>query len=182
MNILLPYSEIKKFLETDATAEEFQRYLSLCGPSIERIEKKGTDAVFDNEVTTNRIDYASVVGIIQEASAILPNFGKKAVIKQNLLQDFHFDQLTFTKKPMLKVSRNSDLNPRFTACVLDNVLVHPSSQEMQDFLQKCGIRSINNVVDISNYLMLLFGQPVHIFDYDRIKAGVMRLRESQDWP
>ncbi len=180
MNILLPFSLIKEFLDTDASAVEFQEFLSLSGPTIEKvIETEDKDYVLDIEVTSNRIDTASVCGIVQEASAILPNFGRSARVKENILTAYKFQDLVFPSKKMLKVELEKKLCPRFTAVVLDEVIVEQSPAYLRNILQKVGIRSLNNVVDISNFLMILFGQPVHIFDYDKVKGGVMKLREAR---
>ena len=78
MNIFIPFSWLEDYLDTDATPSEIAKYLSLCGPSVDRTEKKGNDFVFDVEITTNRVDAMSILGIAREASAILPRFGKKA--------------------------------------------------------------------------------------------------------
>lgn len=176
----MPYSLIKEFLDVDASPYEFQHYLSLSGPTIERvIETEDKDFVFDIEVTSNRVDAASVCGIVQEASAILPNFGKSARIKENILTKYKFKNETFPEKKMLQVELDTKLCPRFTAVVMDNVVVGKSAKFLTSVLQKIGIRSINNVVDISNFLMILFGQPVHIFDYDKVRGGFMKLRASR---
>jgi phenylalanyl-tRNA synthetase beta subunit len=91
MNIKITYNWLLEYLDTDATPQEIGKYLSLCGPSVERIDKIDDDYVFDIEVTTNRIDMASVFGIAQEAQAILPQFGKKAVLKYNPLEKYKQD-------------------------------------------------------------------------------------------
>ncbi|MFN4213051.1 MAG: hypothetical protein ACK4FL_03785, partial [Microgenomates group bacterium] len=85
MNIKLTYNWLLDFLETKATTFDLQKYLSLSGPSIERVEKIGDDYVFDIEIISNRIDTASVVGIAQEAQAILPMYGIAAKLKFNPL-------------------------------------------------------------------------------------------------
>ena len=72
MNILVPYTWLKDHLKTTISPEEIQRLLSLSGPSVERIEKVHGDSVFEIEVTTNRMDSASIRGIAREASVILP--------------------------------------------------------------------------------------------------------------
>ena len=81
MNIKITYNWLLDYLDTDATPYEMQKYLSLCGPSIEKVYKTDNDYIFDIEITTNRIDTASVIGVAQEAQAILPMFGKKAKLK-----------------------------------------------------------------------------------------------------
>ncbi len=181
MNIKIPYNWLLEYLDTNATPTEIQKYLSLCGPSVERIEKIGNDYVYDIEITSNRVDMASVFGIAQEAQAILPQFGKTSVLKLNPLKNYSFKRLTeYSDRHMqLNVKINSkDLCSRFTAIILSNIQISPSPEFISKRLQLCGVKSINNVVDISNYLMLSLGQPVHVFDYDSIGKATMIVRES----
>ncbi|MCA9372258.1 phenylalanine--tRNA ligase subunit beta [Candidatus Woesebacteria bacterium] len=181
MNILVSYNWLCDYLDTDANATELQKYLSLCGPSVETIEKRGDDTVLDIEITSNRIDTASMFGIAQEAQAILPQFGKKAHLKQNPLKTYTFDSIELSNDSEYNLSIETDekLNPRFTAIVIKDVDIKDSPEYIKKRLNACGIKAINTVVDISNYLMLALGQPVHMFDYDKIGGGVMKLREAQ---
>lgn len=182
MNIKITYNWLLDYLDTDATPDEMQKYLSLSGPSIERVEKIEDDYVFDIEITSNRIDTASVIGIAQEARAILPMFGKKAKFKINPLTEYRFSRIKsgFTPKKELKIKIvDPELCPRFTAIVIENITIAPSPNFIRERLITCGIKSINNVIDISNFLMLSLGQPVHVFDYDQIKNQTMIMRESK---
>ncbi|MCL4375015.1 phenylalanine--tRNA ligase subunit beta [Patescibacteria group bacterium] len=177
MNIKITYGWLRDYLETDASVYEIQKYLSLCGPSVERVEKLGDDYVMDIEITSNRIDSASVLGIAQECQAILPMFGKTARLKLNPLTHYRLGQTT-TKNKSLTVQAPAELCSRFCAVVIDRVSIKPSPTLIQRRLTSCGIKAINNVVDISNYLMLALGQPVHTFDYDKIGGTTMQLRLS----
>ncbi len=78
MDIKIPDSTLRKFLETNATAEKIAEILTLCGPSVERLHKIKGNHVYDIEIITNRVDAASAFGIAREATAILPFFGIKA--------------------------------------------------------------------------------------------------------
>ena len=93
MNIKITYNWLLDYIDTDATPDQIREYLSLCGPSIESVQKIGNDYVFDIEIISNRIDYASVFGIAQESIAILPMFGKKAKFKNNPLKEFTFNKI-----------------------------------------------------------------------------------------
>ena len=183
MNIKITYNWLLEYLDTDATPDQIREYLSLCGPSIESVEKVGNDYVFDIEITSNRIDTASIIGIAQEAQAILPMFGKKAKLKFDPLKEYKFENIAGSGHrvvPSLKINIvDPKLCPRFTAIIIENVAIAPSPNFIKNRLIACGIKSINNVVDISNYLMLTFGQPVHTFDYDQIKGQTMIMRESK---
>ncbi|MGB9883383.1 MAG: phenylalanine--tRNA ligase subunit beta [Microgenomates group bacterium] len=182
MNIKITYNWLLDYLETDADPYEIQKYLSLSGPSIERVEKFEDDYIFDIEIISNRIDTASVVGIAQEAVAILPVFGKKARLKFDPLKHYPFEKIKnkeINKYQLTPKILQNNLCSRFSAIVLENVVLGPSPKFIQKRLQAAGIKVINNVVDISNYLMLTFGQPVHTFDYDLIRGNLMIMREAK---
>lgn len=180
MNIKITYDWLLDYLDTDATPSEIQQYLSLCGPSVEKVEKKDDKYVFDIEITSNRIDAASVIGIAQECKTILPQFGKKARLTYHpsLKENNNYHLSDKQKEYTLNITNDQKLCSRFTAIVLKNVLINPSPDFIQQRLNVIGIKTINTVVDISNYLMVTHGQPVHIFDYDRIKNHTMIVRES----
>ena len=182
MNIKITDSWLREYVETDATPSDLQSYLSLCGPSIEKVTRVQSDFVYDIEVTTNRVDMASVLGIAQEAVAILPRFGKKAKLIQNpLSQTFQVIE-SLPKGNMLPVTfviAQDGLTKRFTGIVMDHIRVEPSPKFIQERLTACDIRPINNVVDISNYVMLALGQPNHTFDYDTIGKSTLTLRTSR---
>lgn len=176
MDILIPDNWLREFLKTKATVKEIAKYLSLCGPSVEKITKTENGDVYSIEVTTNRIDAASVYGIAREASAILPRFNKKAKLSSigtNKIYKF------VDKVKYLNADVDSKLCPRFTAVLVENVKLSQSPSRVKERLISSGTRPINNIVDISNYIMLETGQPVHTFDYDKIKNHLMILRESK---
>ena len=167
MNISIPHSWLKEFLTTDAPPQKIAECLSLCGPSVEQLEKTKDDYVYHLEVTTNRVDMMSVLGIAREAAAILPRFGFSARLKNDLYQP---TRTLLVGKPFpLKVIVDQKLCPRFSAVIINNVKIRPSPEKIKNRLELSGIRSLNNVVDISNYLMRAYGQPVHTFDFDKIK-------------
>jgi phenylalanyl-tRNA synthetase beta chain len=181
MNIKITYNWLLDYLETDANVYELQQYLSLCGPSIEKVEKIGDDYVLDIEITSNRIDCASVIGIAQEAAAILPRFQKKAQLKNNPLIQLKFPPQikNHTNNLSLNLIVPTQLCSRFTAIVLNAVDIQPAPDFIRRRLKLCNIKSINNIVDISNYLMLTLGQPNHMFDYEKISQATMIMRQSQ---
>lgn len=181
MNIKVIYSWLKEYIETNVSAEKLAEYLSLCGPSVERIEKIKGEEIFDIEITSNRIDSASVLGIAQEVNAILPGFGEKVKMKDKF-KDFKYSEFkekinkTFSKEPEIKVFYPAV--SRYIAVILDNVQISNSPDFIKKRLELCGVKSINNVVDISNYVMLELGQPNHIFDWDRL-YGKLVLKKAK---
>lgn len=179
MDLLIPDSWLRKHLETKATHIEIAKYLSLCGPSIERTKKTDDgDFIYNVEVTTNRVDSASVLGIAREASAILPRFGIFAKLKN--INFGKNNQYKFAKKvKYLDVVADPKLCTRFTAVLIKNVTIKESPKEIKSLLEKVNVRPINNIVDVSNYIMHELGQPVHTFDFDKIVNAKMILRESK---
>ncbi len=176
MDLLIPDNWLREFLKTSATNKEVAKYLSLCGPSVEKTTKTENGDIYSIEVTTNRMDTASVYGIAREASAILPRFNKKAKLTSlTAKSNYKF----VSKVKYLNTDIDSKLCPRFTAVLIKDVKLAESPKIVKERLIASGIRPINNVIDISNYIMLEMGQPVHTFDYDKIKDHLMILRESK---
>ena len=172
MNILISDNWLRDYLKTSATPSNIAKALSLSGPSVEKVSRVGKDSVYSIEITTNRIDTVGVYGIAREASAILP--------KAKLLPLRFASRQPFVKAAdYLKASVDPSLCQRFTAALVRNVKIAPSPEWMQERLSAVGVRPINSVVDISNYIMIELGQPVHTFDYDKITGHKMTLRASR---
>lgn len=176
MNILIPDSWLREYLETNATPDEIKDCLSLCGPSVESVERSSDDFIYNIEITSNRIDCVSVYGIAREAAAILPRFGFMAKLKE--INFFKPTLPDFTLP--LEILDPNKLCDRLIGIVMDGVSIGNSKPFIMDRLEKSGIRSLNNVIDITNYLMLELGHPCHVFDYDRIKTGKLILRRAKD--
>jgi len=176
MNILILDSWLKEHLKTKANVKQIGEYLSLCSQSVEKIDKVGNDWLYNIEITTNRPDCLSVYGLARELAVILPRFNLPAKLLP-LETKYELSKGNEELPLEVKITKPS-LCPRFTALIFDKVVIKPSPKIVQERLEKSGIRAINNVVDISNYLMLELGQPMHTFDYDKIKDHKMILRES----
>ncbi len=142
-------------------------------PFAEYLGLAGSDVIYDLEVTPNRPDLNSVIGIAREIAAVTGN-------------PLKVPELTVASGPVAAVGATAgtgvdsfvavrvdepDLCPRYTARVVTGVKVGPSPDWLRTALEKVGIRSINNVVDVSNYVMLEIGQPLHTFDYHLIGKG-----------
>lgn len=177
MNILIPYSWLKEYLKVDLAPSEFASLISRHGPSIERWHHTDDgDAVFDVEVTTNRIDAYSVYGLAREAYAILTCNHLEATLQSPQAKPVVNN--SGVNNP-LYIDIDETLCPRFTAVVLDGLTIGKSPKFMVDHLKKVGERSLNNVVDVTNYVMWELGQPMHVFDYDKIGGHKMTLRPSR---
>lgn len=175
MNIKITHSWLLEYLETDATPLEIQKYLSLCGPSVERIEEIDGEIVYDIEITSNRIDTASVVGIAREAAAILPQFGKKAKLIHK--------KLTVPEKataPLpLVITDEKGVCRRILGIVMKVSGVTKSPSYISKRLITTDTRSLNNLVDVTNYVMTEIGHPAHVFDYDRISTHNLIIRHAK---
>jgi phenylalanyl-tRNA synthetase beta chain len=178
MNILIPDKWLREYLKTDATPSDLKRCLSLCGPSIERINNTGDEIVYDIEVTTNRVDMMSVMGIAREAAVILPEFGIKAELKAP--EVFDFKALAGTKSPKLdiRIENNPKLCQRILAVKLTGVDAAKTPREIAEKLELVGQRSINTLIDITNFVMWEIGHPIHAFDYDKLAQKRIVVREA----
>ncbi len=134
-------------------------------PFAEYLGRAGSDVVYDLETTPNRPDWNSVIGIARELSALTGNPLK--------LPDVSLPQASSDKTGDLVSVRieDTELNPRYTARVIKGVKIGPSPDWLRSMLEKVGLRSISNVVDVTNYVMLESGQPLHAFDYHLIAKG-----------
>jgi len=134
-------------------------------PFGEYLGRSGSDVIYDLEVTPNRPDLNSVIGIAREIAAVTGNELKIPTIQF----------LNTESEPIhgLLDVRNDEpeLCPRYTARIVRKVKVGPSPDWLKSILEKVGLRSINNVVDITNYVMLESGQPLHAFDYHLISRS-----------
>src|SRR3989338_635283 len=163
MNFKVPVSWLRDYLKTDVAAKTLANVLSASGPSVEKIEKVKEDYVFDVEITSNRIDSASVFGVAREANAILSNLGEKSYLVDPKGIDVMLEPDTANILSLEVAIKDPKLCPRFTAIIIDNVKIKPSPAVIQNRLMLSGIRPINNIVDITNYIMLEMGQPMHAF-------------------
>jgi len=133
-------------------------------PFAEYLGRSGSDVVYDLEVTPNRPDLNSVIGIAREIAAVTGN--------QLRMPTFNIQRSTFNARDCVGVRiEDAELCPRYTARVIKGVKVGPSPEWLRGTLEKVGIRSISNVVDVTNYVMLEIGQPLHAFDYHLIAKG-----------
>ena len=132
------------------------------------------DHVVEFEITPNRPDCLSVIGLAREAAA---TFGKELKLHTPVVKcsaDGKLDDLLKVEVPA------ADLCPRYTARMVRNVKIAPSPKWMRERLRAMGVRPINNIVDITNYVMMEYGQPMHAFDYRYVKGGKIIVRRAED--
>ena len=175
MKVLVSW--LREFVDVPGTPQSIAATMSVRGFAVEGIEPIGdNDAVLDFEITANRPDCMSVAGIAREvATAYGLQVRRPAVGASSLplasLRSLDQGDITI-------VIENPELGPRYAGALAD-VTVGPSPDWMQSRLRAAGVRPINNVVDVTNYVMLELGQPMHAFDHARLRGGQIRVRTAR---
>ncbi|MDY4793624.1 MAG: phenylalanine--tRNA ligase subunit beta [Pararoseburia sp.] len=130
------------------------------------------DSVVEYEITSNRVDCFSILGIAREAAATFKKEFVPPVVTETGNNEDVNDYIKVTVK-------DTDLCPRYTARVVKNIKIAPSPEWMQRRLRAQGIRPINNLVDITNYVMEEYGQPMHAYDLDTIAGKEIVVRRGE---
>lgn len=162
----VPYEWIKELVDIEASPDEVSERLTMIGLEVEGSESADGDTVFEVNVTPNRPDCLSIIGIARELAAA---FGVSLRIPPHEIEggrpvsDFSIEIL------------NPELCNRYAGRFIKDIKISGSPEWLRKRLEKCGIRAINNVVDITNYVLLEFGHPLHAFDADTIKEGKIRV-------
>ncbi|MFP4697692.1 MAG: phenylalanine--tRNA ligase subunit beta [Eubacteriales bacterium] len=131
------------------------------------------DTVVEYEITSNRPDCFSIVGIAREVAATFK--------KEFKYPDVKVEQIKGNPNDYVKIDvKDKEACPRYAAKIVTDVKVEPSPKWIRQRLIACGIRPINNIVDITNYVMLEMGQPMHAFDLDKLEGGQIIVRPSED--
>ena len=166
------YNWLKEFVEITAAPEEIASRLALAGTNIAGIENGPHGAVIDAEVTSNRPDCLGMLGIARELGAIY-RLPVKGVTPKPA------ESATAKASDAVGVKIEApELCGRFTARVIRGVKIQPSPAWLKDRIEAAGTASINNVVDISNYVMLELGHPLHTFDYDLVRNHSIVVRRA----
>lgn len=132
------------------------------------------DTVIDFEITPNRSDCLSIIGMAREIAATFrTNLNVPKINVKEEGQSLAKDKASITIE-------DEDLCRRYVARLIEDVVIEPSPLWMQRRLQSAGVRSINNIVDITNYVMLEMGQPLHAFDYDKLEGHSIIVRRGKN--
>lgn len=142
---------------------------SILGNSLSTIVGS-TDHIFNVEITANRGDLVSIIGFARECSLVLE---KRVSIPSVNTYDSTGGNIDITVE-------NQESCYKYVGRLINNITVGPSPDWMQNRLKKCGINPINNIVDITNYVMLEYGQPLHAYDFDKVKDGKIIVRNAKN--
>lgn len=166
------YNLLREFVDAKAPAPEIRTRLSLAGVAIDSVDDSAAGPVLDAEITTNRPDCLGHYGIAREVAAIYRSQLKP--LKPQLKESPEKAQ------DAAKVEIESpDLCGRFTARILRNIKVQPSPDWLGQRLEAIGQNSINNVVDVTNYVMFELGQPLHAYDLDKLAERRIVVRRAR---
>ncbi len=185
MKILVSW--LRDFVDVPGTPEEIARTMSVRGFAVECVDAVGDDdAVLDFEITANRPDCMSVIGIAREVATAYglqvrrpAARGREASAKTEP-GDLRLASLKAVDHADVAVAiENADLCPRYVGAVAD-IQVAPSPAWLQSRLQAAGVRPISNIVDVTNYVMLELGQPMHAFDFAKLGGARIRVRTARE--
>lgn len=157
----VPFEWLKEFVEIVVAPEEVAEKLTMIGLEVEGIESVDGDKVLEVNVTPNRPDCLSILGIAREISAAYQSplkIPKHELNSEQPVSDFSIE------------IASPELCNRYTGRFIKDVKISDSPSWIKNRLEKCGIRAINNIVDITNYVLLEFGHPLHAFDADKIQG------------
>ncbi|MGH9219095.1 MAG: phenylalanine--tRNA ligase beta subunit-related protein, partial [Vicinamibacterales bacterium] len=175
----VPLSWIREFVDVKADAEEIGTLMGVRGLALEGLEAYGDDVVMDFDVTANRPDLLSVKGIAREIATAY----KLPLIAPGLSRGIRPPEggghVQWNPDQSIPIAiEEPDLCGRYIGATAD-VTVGPSPKWMQDRLTACGVRPISNIVDLTNYVMLELGQPMHAFDLDKMRGGKVIVRRAR---
>ena len=171
--MLAPLSWLKEYIDVTLESNKLGDRLTEVGLGTEKITKDKDDIIFELEITPNRPDLLSIIGVAREVAAME---GKKIKYPKAIVD---IKNVKPKKVLPLKIQTDHTINPRFTGMIIDGIKVKESPQWLAERLIKIGQRPINNIVDITNYVMFELGNPLHAFDYDKIEGHVLKVHQTK---
>jgi phenylalanyl-tRNA synthetase beta chain len=169
------YNWLKEFVEIDLTPRHLAERLTMVGLAVDAVEDHGEDAVLEIDLTSNRPDCLSHLGVAREVAAIVDQPLKKDG-ETGRPEDAGLQTAALTS---VEISA-PELCPRYSARLIKGVKIGPSPDWLVKRLEVMGQRSVNNVADITNYVMLELGQPLHAFDFEMLKGKRIIVRRATE--
>lgn len=166
------YSWLKEFVDVKIPAQELAEKLTMAGLEVVSLEEAGQDYIFEIEITSNRPDWLSVLGIAREVSAICGLKLKSPRLNETKIKNK--DRLPVK----ISVSDKKDCS-FYSGRVICDVKVGPSPDWLKQRLESLGLRSVNNIVDITNYILFETGHPLHAFDLDELGQKEVNVRRAK---
>src|SRR5687768_8845913 len=169
--MLISYNWLRELTGTTMTPEDLRERLTMVGLAIDAVEQHGGDAVLDVEVPSNRPDCLSHVGIAREV-AVIENGRMYLPAGEQIKTEGRAESLTAVE------IKDPDLCPRYAARLIRGVKIGPSPDWLAKRLETIGQRPINNVTDITNYVLHEVGQPLHAFDLEKLSGHRIVVRRA----
>jgi len=170
--MLVSWDWLKQYVALDMPVDELTHRLTMSGLNLEGYETVGSDTVIDLEVTSNRPDCLGHLGVAREIAVLFDRPLNVPAAQPKTAS-------TLTSSAVSVQIDCLDLCPRYLARVIRGARIGPSPMWMQRRLTALGVACVNNVVDITNYVMLECAQPLHAFDYDRLRGGQIVVRKAR---
>jgi phenylalanyl-tRNA synthetase beta chain len=166
------YKWLKELVGFDLTPEELAEKITFIGLEVERLSQVGQDWCFELELTSNRPDCLSIIGVAREVSVVC---GKQLLFPDYTVETSGEETAALTSVEIL----DTDLCPRYSAQVIRDVELKESPDWLKEKLEVIGVRPVNNVVDVTNFVTMEFGQPLHAFDYDKLAENRIVVRRAK---
>lgn len=166
----ISYSWLKDYVDIKIKPKELARKLTMAGLEVVSVEEKNGDTILELEITPNRPDCLSLIGLAREIGAITGEKPKKVLSRKPKVLSKNLQLTTYNLQ--LKIEDRKDC-PRYSGRLIKDVKIAPSPKWLQDKLTSVGLRPVNNVVDITNFILMETGHPLHAFDADKLKEEVI---------
>ena len=167
----LSYNWLKKYVNLKESPEEVAEALTMSGSEVGEVEKAESDTIMELEITSNRPDCLNIIGLAREASSVFD-------------LDLALPDMEMTSPPeegpkVECVIKAKDLCPRYTARVIKDTSIKEVSNKIKGPITALGLREVNSAVDVTNFVLMETGQPLHAFDLDKIKGGKIIIRKAE---
>jgi len=169
------YNWLKDFVDINIAPGALADKLTMAGLEVVSLEQRGGDYIFEIEITSNRPDWLSVIGVAREVAAIT---GKKLQLPKDYGRPTSH-VLRPTERAVSILIENKKDCPLYTATVIKGVTIAPSPDWLKQRLELLGCRPVNNIVDITNYVLFETGQPLHAFDLDKLSTLRITVRRGR---
>lgn len=169
--MLISFNWLKEYIHIKRPPADIAEILTMAGLEVDSVGEEDGDTIFDIDLTPNRGDCLSVIGVARELGSLT---GHK-------LKYPKFSLPPEDGRPLVKIAiEDKTLCGRYAGRVIKGVKVGESPDRIKKRLQMSGIRPINNIVDVTNYVLLEYGQPLHAFDYEKLNAGHIRVAKPSE--
>ena len=169
----VPLEWLKEYVPIKLSPEALAAKLTMAGLEVVAVHEADGQPVLDIEVTPNRADCLSIIGIAREVAAVT---GQRLQLPQRSAS--HAKRSGKTAPPVIRIEDKTGCS-RYIGRLMTGAKIGPSPEWMQRRLVACGARPINNVVDITNYVLFEYGQPLHAFDFSRLVQGTILVRRAK---